>query len=158
MTRRVPPKVGVWLLQRLGRGSHLESLVGDLIEQCGQGKSKGWAWREILVAIFVAQTRSWRLSVGIAMARFFWWGLTEAAIIVSLTLIADRSRTAVSFGDMFSASFVATLLVLLCVAGVGLRSSIRLHRHLRGRAAVHFLAIFVLMSLSVGTLTWAETH
>jgi hypothetical protein len=50
------------------------------------------------------------------------------------------------------------LAVLVCTAGIGLKSLIRLYRRQREHAAVHHLvAIFAFMTLSIGTLTWAAT-
>jgi hypothetical protein len=158
MTRRASPKVGLWLLQRLGRGYHSESLIGDLIEQCAQGQSRWWAWREIVIAIFIAQARRWRPSTGLRMARAFWWCLTEVAIILSVMLIADQSQNWRTFKNMFAPTFIVSLMVLFSIASIGLRSLIRIHRHQRRRAAIHpLMALFVVMTLGVGTLTWAAT-
>lgn len=87
MTRRAPPKVGLWFLQRLGRGYHCESLIGDLIEQCAQGQTGWWAWQEIIVAIFIAQARHWGSSQHPRVAKVFWWCLTEVAVMLSLEFL-----------------------------------------------------------------------
>jgi hypothetical protein len=158
MTRRAPPKVGLWLLQRLGRGYHSESLIGDLIEQCAQGQTGWWVWREIIVAIFIAQAQRWRSSQWLRVASAFWWCLTEVAVMLSIILIADQSQNWQTFKDMFAPTFIATLTVLFSIALVGLRSLIRIYRSRRQRAAIHHLmALFVVMTLGVGTLTWAAT-
>jgi hypothetical protein len=158
MTRRALPGVGLWLLERLGRGYHGESLIGDLIERCAQGRSTWWAWREIITAIFIAQARRWRPSAGSWMARAFWWCVTELAVMLSIILIADQSRDSHGLKDMVAPVFLSMLMVLVSVAIIGLNSLIRLCRRQRGRAAVHhLLALFVVMTLGVGTLTWAAT-
>jgi hypothetical protein len=38
----------VWMLERFGVD---ESLIGDLIEQYRGGRSPGWLWRQVIVAI-----------------------------------------------------------------------------------------------------------
>jgi hypothetical protein len=159
MRRRDLPKCGLWLLQRLGRGYHIESFIGDLVEQCAQGRSGWWAWREIVMAIVFAQARRWRLPALHRRARiFFWWGLTEASVILSLVLLADQSRNSHTFRDMLAPRFIAILAILVCIAGIGLKSLISLYRRQREHAAVHHLvAIFAFMTLSIGTLTWAAT-
>jgi hypothetical protein len=48
-----PPRLATWLLQRWGSGSRQVSLVGDLIEQYRDGRSRGWYWRQVLRAIVV---------------------------------------------------------------------------------------------------------
>ena len=158
MTRRTPPRFGLWLLQRLGRDYHIDSLIGDLIEQCAQGKGGRWVWREIIVAIFLAQARRWRLSTGRRVARVFWWGLTEVAIMLSMVLVADQSRQSHSFKDMLAPSFVVTLMASLCIAGIGLGYLMRLYRRQPERASLHHLIVlFLVMNLGVGMLTWAAT-
>jgi len=140
MTRRIPPKLGLWLLERLGRGYHSESLVGDLIERCAQGRGALWAWREIGIAILFAQARRWGPSLGARLARALWWGTTELAIMLSVTVIADQSRNSHSFRSMFTPRFVATLAMVLSIAFVGLRSLLKMHRQQREcNAAAHHL-------------------
>jgi hypothetical protein len=158
MTRRHPPKLGLWLLPRWGRGHHLDSLIGDLIEQCAQGRGGWWAWREIVTAIFIAQARRWRSSAALWLTRALWWGLTEVAIMLSVVLVTDQSRNSRSWREMIAPNLLLTLLVLLATACVGLRNLIRLNRRHRERTAIHHLmALFTVMTLGVGTLTWAAT-
>lgn len=158
MKNRVPSRYGLWLLARLGPRYHRESLEGDLIEQCARGRSRWWAWREILVAIVSAQALASRLPSWVRVARALWWCLTEVAIVLSVILIADRSREAHSVRDLIAPTFIGTLLVLISIASLGLRSLIHLSRRQHSRAGVrHLVAIFVVMTLGVGTLTWAAT-
>jgi hypothetical protein len=158
MTRRTAPKMALWLLQRLGRGYHTESLIGDLIEQSAQGKGGWWVWRESIMAILFAQARRWRLSTRRRVARVFWWGLTEVAIMLSMVLIADQSQHSHSNKDMVAPTFVVTLMVCLSIACIGLGYLIRLYRRQRERAPLHHLmAVFLVMNLGMGMLTWAAT-
>jgi hypothetical protein len=132
--------------------------VGDLLERCAEGQGVLWAWREIGIAIVVAQARRWRPSLGARVARVFWWGITEVAIMLSASLIADQFRHSQSLRNVFSARFIVTLMTLLSIAFVGLRALIKMHRYQRGRTAVHHLIVtFFLMTLGAGTLTWAAT-
>ena len=154
MTRRALPKIGLWLLQRLGGGYHSESFIGDLIEQCARGRTGWWAWREIVVAIVIAQARHWQSSHWPRLGRAFWWCLTEVTIVLGVTLMADQSQNWHTLKDLFAPTFVATLMVLFSIAFIGLRSLILLHRLQRQRIAIHSLmALFLVMSLGVGTLT-----
>lgn len=158
MTQRVPIKIGLWLLRRLGGGYHSESLMGDLIEQHARGRTGGWVWREIVVAVVIAQARRWQSTPWLRLARVLWWCLAELSIVLSVTLMADKTRYGHTFEDLFAPTFVVTMMVLFAIAFVGLRSLIHLHRLERQRAAIHSLmAVFWVMSFGVGTLTWAAT-
>jgi sec-independent protein translocase protein TatC len=57
-----PPRLAMWLLERLGPTSG--PLAGDLVEEHRRGRSAGWYWRQVVVAIYVAQFRHLR-SLGI---------------------------------------------------------------------------------------------
>jgi hypothetical protein len=53
MSDQQPPRVATWLAQRLVTGLRRESLVGDLIEQYRQGRSRLWYGRQVFAAIVV---------------------------------------------------------------------------------------------------------
>jgi len=46
-----PPSGPTWLLNRFGHRN--DTLIGDLIEEYGQGRSVAWYWEQVLVAIVV---------------------------------------------------------------------------------------------------------
>jgi hypothetical protein len=54
MKDQQPPRVATWLAQHLLSGARSESLIGDLIEQQSQGRSRSWYWRQVIAAIAVA--------------------------------------------------------------------------------------------------------
>jgi hypothetical protein len=49
-----PPIVATWLLIYLLSGKENESLIGDLVEDYGRGRSNSWYWRQALTAIAVS--------------------------------------------------------------------------------------------------------
>jgi uncharacterized protein involved in exopolysaccharide biosynthesis len=51
MTASPPPRLADWLLDRLTSGGTSDSLVGDLHEQFGRGRSIAWYWRQATIAI-----------------------------------------------------------------------------------------------------------
>ncbi len=46
MNSRAPPRAATWLLERFGSGSRFEPLIGDLVEQFEEGRSRLWYWRQ----------------------------------------------------------------------------------------------------------------
>ena len=49
-----PPRSAIWLLRRVFPGSHNQALTGDLIEKFREGRSHGWFWKQVFIAIAVA--------------------------------------------------------------------------------------------------------
>lgn len=49
-----PPAGATWLLERFTFGHRNDALIGDLIEEYGNGRSGAWYWRQGLTAIAVA--------------------------------------------------------------------------------------------------------
>jgi len=75
-----PPGLGIWLLRHACPGNHNQALTGDLIEKFRQGRSHGWFWKQVLIAIAVGVLgevqRHWPhfsyAIAGAAMPGFFW--------------------------------------------------------------------------------------
>lgn len=82
-----PPVVATWLLEHLRSDKENKSLIGDLIEDFGRGRSNAWYWRQALAAIAVSSCDEVRAHVVIAikamvtgwaaqfMLQFVAWGL-----------------------------------------------------------------------------------
>lgn len=51
MNSRAAPRTATWLLERLGRGPRFEPLIGDLVEQFEEGRSRLWYWRQAIGAL-----------------------------------------------------------------------------------------------------------
>lgn len=51
MNSRPAPRAATWLLEQLGSGSRFEPLIGDLVEQFGEGRSRLWYWRQAIGAL-----------------------------------------------------------------------------------------------------------
>ena len=60
MSTAQPPRLATWLLVRLASGEKRESLIGDLAEQYVHGRSAGWYWRQVVMALLVSTTRDIR--------------------------------------------------------------------------------------------------
>ena len=53
-----PPRFTFWLLQHILTDN--ESLLGDLFEESGAGRSRAWLWREVLFAVMSHAVRDER--------------------------------------------------------------------------------------------------
>ena len=45
------PSVSIWFLRHFGCSTKNESIIGDLVEQYQQGRSRVWYWRQVFIAI-----------------------------------------------------------------------------------------------------------
>ena len=60
MTRRAPPRLASWLLQRFAFGPRRESLIGDIFEEYEHGCSAMWFLVEVITTVFVASATTIR--------------------------------------------------------------------------------------------------
>lgn len=75
-----PPRAAVWLLGHARPGSQNQALTGDLVEKFREGRSHGWFWKQVLIAIAVGVLgevrRHWPYFsyaiAGAAMPAFLW--------------------------------------------------------------------------------------
>jgi uncharacterized protein involved in exopolysaccharide biosynthesis len=70
-----PPHFADWLLQRLTSGPRQQSIIGDLHEQYGRGRSVFWYWRQTITTILV----------GDAMKQRLLWVLVPTVVTAALT-------------------------------------------------------------------------
>jgi hypothetical protein len=55
------PMLAVWLLRHLCPSRNREAITGDLLERLREGRSHGWFWRQVLVAILVGASSQFGL-------------------------------------------------------------------------------------------------
>jgi hypothetical protein len=158
MIEREPPKLALWLLKQCGSAYHSESLAGDLIEQYREGRSRGWCWRQVTVAIVAARGRYVRSMPWTATCAMLSRLFAEVAAVLALTVIVDQARRTHSVAQMMTQSFIGTLAVLITMAMVAFLISIRAHRRKQTHAAINALMlVFGVVALGLGTITWADT-
>src|SRR4051794_30288777 len=57
-----PPALALWFLEHFCPGnSNKEALTGDLLERFGEGRTAGWFWRQVLIAILVGVLREMQM-------------------------------------------------------------------------------------------------
>ena len=159
MSLRTPPMLATWLLRHLGSDYHGESLEGDLFEEYQHGRSRLWYWRQTGAAIFIGRVRSIRTAMLRFTAAVTLRLLTEAAIVLGLTVVAGQSRRLCSLHSMLTPVFIISLIAVLALAqSIGCYLSLRRSpRSEKQPRLSHLAAAFALSALSVGTLTWAGT-
>jgi hypothetical protein len=99
MIDREPPRIAVWLLKGWASPYQRESLVSDLREMYGGGRSRSWYWRQVIAALLVARLRDFRMlpraTAGSALLRIVNALLLAAVIALGVGTItqADTART-----------------------------------------------------------------
>jgi hypothetical protein len=158
MKTRKPPRLAIWLLERLSTGYHGESLAGDLIEQYKHGKSQLWLWRQVAVAIVLTKRRVFEPRLLNIARRVAFRLLTEVSIVLALVMGIDQARRVHAIRDMLSPAFTATIALPAAVALVGFVLSRKSFKSKRQYAVINYLiALLAVAALGAGTLTWAST-
>ena len=66
--RSNPPRLAVELLRYLCPSRNREAITGDLLERFAEGRSDGWFWRQVLVAVLVGAASQFKLLTEICFA------------------------------------------------------------------------------------------
>jgi hypothetical protein len=152
MRDQQPPRVATWLAQRLVFGPRRESLLGDLIEQYRQGRSRSWYWRQVLAAIVVGNVHDVAahkmlalraLTIGLTLYYLFSFPVTWAAGIAEnwvsqQVIVCDPT----SFWCQFWRNQFSVELLIYVAGAVSGGIVARLHRK-------HWVAMLSLYAASV---------
>ena len=140
-----PPRAATWLLRHFGSSSNNESIIGDLSEGYQSGRSSGWYWRQVLLAIIAgvfAEIRPQKLRALVAV-------ITGFAIVLALTWLAAppftrlQSRTIGVWGDDAATHFALFPVEAIIAAIMGITTGwILAPRH-----RTHHLGLLVLFGL-----------
>jgi hypothetical protein len=154
-----PPKLALWLLARYAAPYRRDALIGDLIEQYQEGRSRAWCWKQVAAAILTGRARAIRAAPWGRAGKIVAHLLAETAALLAVMVIVDQARRTHSAAEMMSRPFVSTLAVLIAVALLGFLVAVRLRKSGRRHAAGNILLLaFGVIALGVGTITWAGTH
>jgi hypothetical protein len=85
-----PTAIATWLLEHLGNGIKNEALTGDLLEELSQGRSAGWYWCQVVVALFTSFSSMLRILTVAAGFTIVWICVLDASS--QWLLIISRSR------------------------------------------------------------------
>ncbi len=84
MKRRPAPRLATWLLEHLADRYRREALVGDLAEEFRAGRSSGWYWRQVLLALAASARRVlWPRRPGVVVL-IGWWSLFVMASVARM--------------------------------------------------------------------------
>jgi hypothetical protein len=108
MTR---PLLALRLLERFDSSGTREALIGDLIEEIAQGRSRFWAWQQILALCGLAavgHVRNYAQTahlIALALGVFFVggvWIAPPAKVLATWTVVYFVTGTLSLFGDLIS--------------------------------------------------------
>jgi hypothetical protein len=84
MSSRTPPRLATWLLTHLGPTYRRESLVGDLLEEYQQDRSRGWYWQQTGAALLIGVSRWFLLRLPKLVLKAALWMLIELGILMGI--------------------------------------------------------------------------
>jgi lysylphosphatidylglycerol synthetase-like protein (DUF2156 family) len=158
MIKRAPPAIATWLLKQLGPRYHGESLAGDLIEQYGRGRGAFWYWRQTAIAIVLARLQALRAALVLSASRALLRVVAEIVVVVGVASWLSAPRHSISVQQLLTPGFIAALIAVVAIAVVGFRGDNQANEPRRKRLFVnHLIAVFAVITLGIGTLTWAST-
>lgn len=96
-----PPRLATWLLEQFSPVLQNAPLAGDLIEAFKQGRSSGWYWRQVFVAILLGVPNVVRKQFGclayaaccsgaIAAAYSSFWSLNVGHVASQLSVLYEK--------------------------------------------------------------------
>jgi len=142
-----PPRLAIWLLR------NNEALSGDLVETFREGKSRGWFWRQVLLAIAVSHWPEFCYAIAAAAMPIVHWIAFHSVTFGLRWWELQWPWSQILLGLRDSASLTA-----LPVLGVGLW----IHGTFRWvsllRTQLLSFALLVLHTCLVSIVPWLQIH
>ena len=165
MRRLEPPATATWLLEHFTLGERNEALAGDLLEGFRNGRTAGWYWSQVLVAIALGWAGACIARPSILAFGVLWSMLAPAWYVVTESKATQMSLTGLFSSLAFPWSLLVYLLCMLIVsltfiwAGIGIYllwqisltgsvGKLRLGRALLLSAFVQLASIAVISTIS----------
>jgi hypothetical protein len=123
MNHRKPPALATWMLDHLRSRRSNEALSGDLLEAFRTGRSAGWYWYQVIVAIAIAWGRNvWHHRVTLSFAAI-WSTLSPAWELLAkrfdvTSLIGYTSRLPFPWSTVCEVAFFLVAALLFIWLGV----------------------------------------
>jgi hypothetical protein len=105
------PLLALWLLERLNSCGTREALIGDLVEEIAQGRSRFWVWQQVLALCgldAVGHVRNCAQTahlIALALGVFFVggvWIAPPAKVFEAWAVVYFVTGTMSLFGDLIS--------------------------------------------------------
>jgi hypothetical protein len=105
------PLLALWLLERFGSCGPREALIGDLLEEIAQGRSRFWVWQQVLalcgcaaVGHVLNRTQTAHV-IALALSVFLLggvWIAPPAKVLETWVVVYFVTGTFSLFGDLIS--------------------------------------------------------
>jgi hypothetical protein len=166
MKPKNPPAIAVWMLEHLTFADGSHALAGDLLEEFRAGRSQGWYWRQVLIAVAIGVGRQ----LGSHWPAVFFaalWALPSMAYQVFIvarwwtgsTFAAQTWHLAWPYSTICNIAFDIACGVLYVWVGLAvyfLFSALAMRRlDLRAFLRASRICLFVFLAVSAGLLTLA---
>jgi hypothetical protein len=167
MKPKNPPAIAVWILEHLTFADGSHALAGDLLEEFRSGRSIGWYWRQVLIAVAIGVSRQlgshWPAVVFAAL-----WALPSTAYQVFIVrrwgesaFAAQRWHLAWPYSTICDIAFDIGCAVLYVWVGLTvyfLLSALAARRlDLRAFLRVLWICLLVFLAATAGVLALAVT-
>lgn len=149
-----PPRLAAWLVAHLATRYARDSLLGDLLEEYGQGRSSLWYWKQVAIATGLKVCNALRITGQRSVARSLLGGMAAAFWITAIIALLRQSNGA------STCSSHSSQILLACLGAVCFTTSMLWRREegIRRRGLRRgLLLVSVTVALSTATLTWAGT-
>jgi len=123
MTR---PRFALWLLERMDSSGTREALIGDLVEEIAQGRSRFWIWQQVLAlgglaaAGHVGNSAQTAHMIALALGVFFVGGVWLAPpgkVFETWAIVYFVTGTLSLFGDLMSSRTLDSRAIVFPVDG-----------------------------------------
>lgn len=169
MNPKNPPRIATWMIEHLTPSGCDEAIAGDLLEHFRAGRSTGWYWRQVIIAIAAGVSRRVWLHRAPLFFAAMWSFLAPAWVLLNARLSWDRSVALlpipwpwstilpIFLGSALGLLFVwlgALVYVVLYRTAVG-----RLHFSRPGMAILSSMAAFAVAQICAILITlYASSH
>lgn len=163
MIMREPPRLAIWLLKRFVTAPRGESLLGDLFEEYQAGRTSGWYWREVLLALLLAGQRAGRDLVSRRAVHVVIVLGANSALAVWLFSLSQQYRQScpappiLPSGSMALATSAGVIAAAITLV-LRRNSLLRLLRVTRSPVLLRLSVVaFAAIGFTGGAVTWAGT-
>ncbi len=114
MSQSEPPSFATLILERFVVSDYGDALIGDLVEQYRAGRSTGWYWRQVLLAVLVGASKTiFHHKLLTVRAIAVWWVTDYLYYLICWTTLWHRPSFSMYLSRHHLWSWAAILNVLL---------------------------------------------